>query len=268
MTHVQGVWFPQIYEATKNNVHLKKIDRLKSVSDDQFTAYASKSLPFVVKNVFNSFNKRKAKQILKSDFGSQQIEVRYGVLDEAGIFLERKTSKNLLGDYLKILRDKSNEVVVYAGNNNVELQLLEALNITYPPFYQSNFYNIPRMWFGPKKAVTPLHKDITDNFSYNYFGKKKWIIYPPSDYPYLYMADLGLKDFPDFELGAVDIFKPDLSKFPEFNKARGIEVIMHSHELLYLPAGWSHHVINLEETLMFNFWLLRDKSPAVLGKDE
>jgi ribosomal protein L16 Arg81 hydroxylase len=120
---------------------------------------------------------------------------------------------------------------------------------------------------GRAGTITHLHKDIPDNFSFAYFGRKRWILYPPRDYPYLYMVNPHEKEVPDFGASQVNLKSPDYEKFPDFAKAHPVEFIQEAGDMLYLPAGWSHYVENLEDTLMLNFWLLREKSPAVLGND-
>lgn len=41
---------------------------------------------------------------------------------------------------------------------------------------------------------------------------------------------------------AVNPLNPDLSLYPEFGKARGVEVTVREGEILYLPSLWFHHV--------------------------
>ena len=43
-------------------------------------------------------------------------------------------------------------------------------------------------------------------------------------------------------------------KFPLFAKARSVDVTLNPGEILYLPARWSHFVLNLEISVMVNFW--------------
>ena len=41
---------------------------------------------------------------------------------------------------------------------------------------------------------------------------------------------------------AIDPFNPDLEKYPEYGKARPVEVTVYEGEMLYLPSLWFHHV--------------------------
>ena len=47
---------------------------------------------------------------------------------------------------------------------------------------------------------------------------------------------------------------PDLEAFPLFAKARSVDVTLNPREILYLPARWAQFVLNLEVSVMVNFW--------------
>ena len=75
----------------------------------------------------------------------------------------------------------------YAAGTVIPVEMARDLGVPFPMFYPEYFFNEPRMWMGKKGTVTALHKDIPDNFSFAYFGAKEWLLYPPADFPYLYM---------------------------------------------------------------------------------
>ncbi len=94
---------------------------------------------------------------------------------------------------------------------------------------------------------------------YQLIGIKKWTIFPPHDYQYLYYkrgkgslewsAVLGQKE------------KPDLESYPLFAKTHPITFTMNPGEVLYLPRGWTHFVENITPSLMINTWR---KGPAAI----
>ena len=71
-------------------------------------------------------------------------------------------------------------------------------------------------------------------------GVKDFILFPPSDAPYLYD-------------GAVDPMAPDLARFPLFEKAGGYRCQLRPGEVLCLPADWWHHVVAVEESITLSF---------------
>jgi ribosomal protein L16 Arg81 hydroxylase len=142
--------------------------------------------------------------------------------------------------------------------------LLQSLNFSLPNSYSPADFNKPRIWLGPKGSITPLHKDIVDNFCYHLYGIKRWRIFPVRDYPYLYMKHPDPENLPDFATSLVDLRSPDLLRFPLFQNAQPIVFDVMPGETLYLPAGWSHYVETQEDSLMVNLWLKRHRSPAVI----
>ena len=71
----------------------------------------------------------------------------------------------------------------------------------------------------------------------------------------------------EFAISEIDFEDPDLERFPEFENAKPIQVELNTRgggEVLFLPAGWHHHVRTLDTSLMLNYWV-EIYSPAFLG---
>ena len=101
-------------------------------------------------------------------------------------------------------------------------------------------------------TYTQGHIDSKDNFVYQLIGKKRWTLFPPSDYKNLYYKE----DKGSLEWSAV-LSQPgekDLRQFPLFAKTHQVSVVLQEGEVLYLPRGWTHFVENLTPALMINTW--------------
>lgn len=86
-----------------------------------------------------------------------------------------------------------------------------------------------------------------DNLLIQVVGKKRVVLFPPSDAPNLYLA--GDKSL------IMDIDSPDLSLFPKFSQATRYEALLEGGEVLYIPALWFHNVTALEFGVAVNvFW--------------
>lgn len=114
--------------------------------------------------------------------------------------------------------------------------------------FSFNFYT--RM--GASGTFTQGHIDSKDNFVYQLIGQKQWTIYPPQDYHYLYYTK---------ERGSLEWSKvlnsrdePDVRKYPLYKMTHPIQFTMRPGEVLYLPRGWTHFVVNLTPSLMLNTW--------------
>lgn len=58
-------------------------------------------------------------------------------------------------------------------------------------------------------------------------------------------------------LTQVDFENPDFTRFPKFCEAKGMEAIVNSGDILYIPLYWWHHIEskqNDDYTVSLNFW--------------
>lgn len=269
-SELPGIWFPQIYEATKNHERLEEIEVLSALGRAEFIEqYGRRSRPFILRDHRTIYGEAEAIQILLTSLGEQMVNVRFGDMSEPGAYINRRTEDMRLRDFLErhFLRTELGDDTAYAGNCVVTASFARTLKIDFPAFYSPDFFVEPRLWLGLAGTATALHKDIPDNFAHNYFGSKQWIIYPPRDFPHLHMVNPNSATYPDFGISQINVRHPDLKSYPTFAEARPIEFSLLPGDVFYLPAGWSHYVENVTNSLMMNFWLKREKSPSVLGCD-
>lgn len=95
------------------------------------------------------------------------------------------------------------------------------------------------MYIGPAKSGSPLHQDIASTAAWNVVisGQKRWAFYPPDQGKFLYN-------------GKVDVFNPDLEKYPLFAQACApLICIQNPGELVYTPSNWWHQVTNEEDCI-------------------
>lgn len=137
----------------------------------------------------------------------------------------------------------------YAGNTPLTFEQFGALGLRVPAFLEGRPGDAPRLWFGPKGSATPLHYDSRDNLICQYIGRKHFLLYPPCQIPLLYTRGYA----PSWS-GIADPRRPDLERYPRFARARAVGVTLEAGEMLYLPAKWAHFVLNLETSVMVNFW--------------
>jgi histone arginine demethylase JMJD6 len=104
-----------------------------------------------------------------------------------------------------------------------------------PPFMRMPY---PRLFIGPKGAVTPVHMDVwrTHAWLAQFVGRKRWIFFPPEQESLLY----------DFN---VRVEQPDLVKHPRYAEARPLEATIGPGDTIFAPSGWAHWVISLDASL-------------------
>lgn len=185
-----------------------------------------------------------------------EVSVRGGdYLDPSKRLRERMS----LGEYVdRVIRpraaasgegDESASLPPYSGNTPLSTSEFATLGFRYPEPFEGKAFEYPRLWIGPKGSMTPLHYDSRDNLICQYVGTKQLMLFPPSQIKWLYTRGLA----PSWS-GVPDPRRPDLRACPLFANARAVELTLGPGELLYLPARWSHFVVNQDTSVMVNFW--------------
>jgi hypothetical protein len=103
------------------------------------------------------------------------------------------------------------------------------------------------VYLGAKDTYTPLHKDTLNSFSWSasISGRKRWWMLPPEVGPLLEDA-AGTKVF--------DIRSVEHERFPNCEKAlESLNLIDQlPGEVIFVPSGWWHQVVNLDDALSVN----------------
>ncbi|XP_030844946.1 F-box protein At1g78280 [Strongylocentrotus purpuratus] len=113
-------------------------------------------------------------------------------------------------------------------------------------------WNAMMLW-GTAHSRSALHIDPYNWTGTNavIWGKKRWKLYPPGQDDLLYATTNPNSGFPlncHTYSSPIDAFDPDLDAYPDFAKARGIQVEQNPGELLIIPTGWFHQAFNVKET--------------------
>ncbi|RNA01362.1 tRNA wybutosine-synthesizing 5 [Brachionus plicatilis] len=119
--------------------------------------------------------------------------------------------------------------------------------IRYPPLFElENFFSsVFRISSAGLRLWT--HYDIMDNILIQINGKKRVVLFPPSDVDNLYMK--GDKS------QVLEIDNPDLSKYPLFAHAKKYECILEAGDVIFIPSLWLHNVISVSFSIGVNvFW--------------
>jgi cupin-like protein len=237
---------------------MSQIPRVMDPDADVFHQYfVSQGAPVVMvgSRVFEGAP-RTLEEILAGGGAKVQVRVRGGdYLDPS----KRISDKMPLGEYIESLtRPRAAAAGAnvaeaplppYSANTPLSESEFAALGFRYPAPFRGKSFGFPRVWIGPKGSMTPLHYDSTDNLMCQYVGTKQLLLFPPSQIKWLHARGLA----PSWS-GVPDPRRPDLDACPRFAHARGVEVTLRAGEVLYLPARWSHFVVNQDISVMVNFW--------------
>ena len=97
--------------------------------------------------------------------------------------------------------------------------------------------------FGMKGVIAENHFDQSRNAIVLLYGSRRYILSHPNQCPNLVLLP---KQHSSARHSAIDYTKPDLQTYPEFELAKGNEVILQPGQVLYLPTNWFHYIVSLD----------------------
>ncbi|XP_075217355.1 tRNA wybutosine-synthesizing protein 5-like isoform X2 [Lycorma delicatula] len=138
-------------------------------------------------------------------------------------------------------------------------------DIKIPYFFDENRFFSSILRIGSSGVQVWTHYDVMDNMLIQIQGKKRVVLFSPSDAPYMYME--GDKS------EVMDIDNPDYDKYPKFKCATRYECILEPGDVLFIPALWFHNTLAVTCGVNVNiFWKnlddeLYDKNDFYGNKD-
>jgi hypothetical protein len=111
------------------------------------------------------------------------------------------------------------------------------------------------MWIGSAGKVAP-HYDVHRNIACVVAGRRRFTLFPPDQAANLYPGPiLGAPG--GVPISLVDIWNPDLERFPRYAEARNAacEALLEPGDAIYIPSLWWHGVESLEPfNVLVNYW--------------
>jgi hypothetical protein len=222
------------------------IPRVGPLDPTVFRAFARGGVPFIIVGLVEHWPlAHLTPNKLREHFGAIRVKARHGDYVKDAFTPRRCVAEMSLAEYLDEMDAPGTGLPAYLGNQ--PLPQLHAL-CKWPPYYRH--FGDTRTWLGPANTVTPLHCDYHENLFAQIWGRKRFVLYPPHHDRFLYTRQAN----PVLYASTFDPDAPDFESFPLALQAKPIECIVKRGDLLYLPAGWFHHVRALESSLSANRW--------------
>ncbi|WUC81822.1 cupin-like domain-containing protein [Streptomyces sp. NBC_00536] len=136
---------------------------------------------------------------------------------------------------------------------NALVELRDDLSI--PPYIPGDVITDINLWMASESSNTPLHYDNMNNLFAQLDGRKRFLLFNPSQSDLLYPGPLDIRTR---HLSGVDVADPDLEKFPEFARAEYWEALVLPGDLLFIPAFWWHQVSAPDISVSVNYWWRAD----------
>jgi len=103
--------------------------------------------------------------------------------------------------------------------------------------------------FGMKGVMATNHFDGERNFVTVLSGERRYVLAHPEQCGNMALFPYG---HPSARHSAIDWANPDLEEFPEFEKAKGNEVVLQAGDSLFLPSLWFHYIVSMSMNVQCN----------------
>lgn len=223
------------------SLDLQEIPRIKTITEAAFLKnYVKPQKPVVIERLtadWASYDKWNFNYI-KDVAGDIEIPL----YDDRPVSSEEKFNephcKMKMGDYINLLKKEPTDYRIFLFNL---LKVVPELrrNFTYPKIGLRFLKKLPFMFFGGEGSKVFMHYDIdlANILHFQFEGKKKCILFPPSETKYLYKVPFSLIAHED-----IDFSNPDTDKWPALKKAKGFITHLNHGETLYMPEGYWHQM--------------------------
>ncbi|KAL8270076.1 hypothetical protein Esti_005987 [Eimeria stiedai] len=107
------------------------------------------------------------------------------------------------------------------------------------------------VWIGPKRTVSPLHTDSSQNLFVQVVGTKRVQLYPPTQTKALYPFQNGLllntsslpKSLVEARWLPAEVYRQQQQAFPLFfEETHCLDAVLNAGDILFIPRGWWHFV--------------------------
>lgn len=210
-------------------------------------------------------------EALKNNFGEVDIPVRRSDDELAEFFGPRQDTPRprimmRLREYIEIAEttSRSEPRPPFAGNIDilhdpaVAKQLSEVLaSCPFPDWMPAESTSAYRLWIGAAGQRSTIHNDAYHNFNAQIVGRKRFILFAPTQHDAMYPVFLNSGCW----ASPIDPNKPDLGKYPKYERAEGFECELSAGDVLYLPRFWWHYADATTVCVNVNRWVVTQTNP-------
>ncbi|MEH2170914.1 MAG: cupin-like domain-containing protein [Nostoc sp.] len=250
---------------------VESILRIKNPSTKQFLEMWKEYQPFIIEDVATHWDARKkwSNDYLIKHCGNSMVGISFfkkDFFDDSNNFanddgyvntVKEMKYKEYINDYIEKVNENKNDsdLRCYLSSAVLEHCFPEIVgDVTSPKYF--NRKTLASFWHGSSSkkfsSTTVLHFDGFHNIFVQIRGRKRILLFPPSNYLSFYPPLEHSQGYADYS--KVDPNLPNLELFPKFPWQERIEVVLQAGEMLYIPPYWWHHVTALEENISLSFF--------------
>ena len=144
----------------------------------------------------------------------------------------------VMRDYVDLLQSEPTNHCIFLYNLIKEVSLLKE-DFKFPKIGLGPIKQIPMLFFGGEGSKVFMHHDIdwANILHFHFEGKKKCILFAPSETKHLYKVPYSLISRED-----IDFDEPDYEQFPALKNAQGYICELNHGETLYMPEDYWHYM--------------------------
>ncbi len=240
-------------EQVENN---SMVERRSSLSREDFHAqYYALNRPVVITDLMDGWPAYKywSPEYFMREFGEMTVEIQAGRKTDPvyEVFLKGHSKRLKMAEFVEMVLagGATNDYYLTANDRLLEQEGAEKIIKDFWPFpeYLNDETRERKqfLWFGPKGAVSPLHRDRLNVFMSQVYGRKRVRLISSHSLHLVYNYESFFSE--------VDCEHPNLEKFPLFARADMLDVVLQPGEVLFIPVGWWHHIRSLEISINVSF---------------
>lgn len=256
---------PAAWVNRETSTNIEVLDGLKA---DDFAARAEQGKPFIVRNAAARSRAvaRWSREYLKDKLGATQVHVYvsvdgsfdggFGPWDDAkkrivmmtfGELLDRQSEPDRFPPIL------GHGEKYYAYQTPADFYGPIMPDLARPAFFPEAATKVPpSVWVSSPGSLTPPHTDCAiDNLFLQITGKKRFLLWDPSQAENLYIRPFGVVHS---RQSAFDVRNVDLDAFPKLREARAHVGEVGPGDSLFIPKAWIHFVITETFSVSATFW--------------
>ena len=220
---------------------LTEIERVKSISKkDFYNNYVKKQKPLVIEKLTEDWPAYKKWNLnyIKEIAGEKTVPL----YDDRPVShkdgFNEAHAKMKMNDYVDLLQTKPTNYRIFLYNLIKEVPALKD-DFKWPNIGLKLVKQLPMLFFGGENSKVFMHYDIdySNILHFHFHGKKRCILFAPSQTPFLYKVPHALISRED-----IDFDNPDFEKWPALKKAQGLVTNLSHGEMLYMPEGYWHYM--------------------------
>lgn len=222
-------------------MQLQEIPRVATLTKKKFlNQYVKPQKPVVIERLIEDWDAYKTWSLayIKEVAGDKEVPLYDDrpVKHDEGFNQAHATMK--MRDYVDLLKKEPTNYRIFLYNLLKEVPSLKG-DFKFPKIGLRLLKQIPMLFFGGEGSKVFMHHDIDwANILHVHFeGRKRCMLFPPSETPHLYKVPYSLITRED-----IDFDNPDYEQFPALKNAKGYVCHLNHGETLYMPEGYWHYM--------------------------